>query len=179
MNQLKRRLAGIVLVRAIAMAAAATFVVTVVAATPAEASRESDRQEQYRYANETMALPWEQYLARATDFRSQGCWNWNEPAACNKPLPYNWFTWTTDGCSWTPADLKRRFYGPCEQHDFGYRNFGKNLELERTENRRYEIDVRFHQEMYRVCAPLRSARGCKIEATAMYKIVRRFNDWQD
>lgn len=64
------------------------------------------------------------------------------------------FNWTDDGCSgpWGIKVVYRDlFNGPCQQHDFGYRNYGKGLQLGRNEDTRDWIDGRFAREMKRVC----------------------------
>lgn len=129
-------------------------------AASAQADRRSDRKEQYRHALETMKLSYTEFLARKANFAAPGpvgagCSNaWpNTPVGCRKPLPYNWFDWTTDGCSDpTPSQWKPVFAGPCEQHDFGFRNFGNGLTLQRKESRRIWINRRFYGEMRRVCS---------------------------
>jgi hypothetical protein len=94
------------------------------------------------------------------------------------------FNWTSDGCSYTPpawADLFRR---PCNQHDFGYWNYGhsdgqRGLELGVNENTRAWIDHRLLQEMVRLCNDKYSAWwrrankvACVDEAGVMYAAVR-------
>lgn len=63
----------------------------------------------------------------------------------NDPMPP--FDWSTDGCSWTPSvkyfDLAKIFNPACQLHDFGYRNFGKGLNLGHNEKTRAWIDGRF------------------------------------
>lgn len=163
------------------------------AASPASASVATDRVEQTRYALETIGLPFDQFLDRKSDFwYGSNCKNrWPEAPGdppiwqgCLKPLPYNWFDWTTDGCSWTPGYLASRFRGPCEEHDFGYRNFGKGLTLGRDETQRKFIDDRFRSEMDRVCDTMpgwnRFQRSeCRQEGRVMYEVVRRMSDWRD
>jgi len=126
-------------------------------------------------------LTWERFITRKQDFTRAGCnANAPRPGGCTKPRPYERFDWTDDGCSWTPGYLARRFNGPCQQHDFGYRNFGKGLTLERTEDRRAWIDARFLAEMYRICSGFGASAGtCRAEAYGMWSAVRRFNDWRD
>lgn len=69
------------------------------------------------------------------------------------PKPFNW---SDDGCS-GPAGIKkayrRLFNRPCQQHDFGYRNYGQpdGLRLGRNEDVRNWIDNRLLQEMRRLC----------------------------
>jgi len=91
------------------------------------------------------------------------------------------FDWSTDGCSSTPASWAVVFDGPCQQHDFGYRNLGRGLALRPTERVRTWVDGRFLTELRRVCAE-RTQRlaltRCRIRARAMHTAVRLFNeDW--
>lgn len=91
------------------------------------------------------------------------------------------FDWSTDGCSSTPARWAAFFDGPCQQHDFGYRNMGRGLALRPTERVRTWVDGRFLTEMRRAC--IEGARGlaltrCRVRARAMHTAVRLFNeDW--
>jgi hypothetical protein len=72
-----------------------------------------------------------------------------EYAGIRSPPP---FDWSTDGCSApTPSSLRRLFSMPCQQHDFGYRNYGRGLRLGRNENVRGWIDGRLLTEMQRLC----------------------------
>lgn len=132
------------------------------------------RCEQWRYAKETLNLTSQQFLARKMDFTNQGCSApYGQAAGCRKPWPYNGYDWTTDGCSWTPQPWKTIFDAPCEQHDFGYRNFGKGLTLGRTEATRAWIYGNFYYEMGSVCATWGWGRQiCFNTATAMYSAVR-------
>jgi hypothetical protein len=88
------------------------------------------------------------------------------------------FDWSSDGCSRTPAPWARFFDGPCRQHDFGYRNLGRGLRLQRTETTRRWVDDRLLAESRRLCA--RPAGGvarvlCDARARAMHVAVRLFN----
>lgn len=73
-----------------------------------------------------------------------------------RPAP---FDWSDDGCSIPRVPgmqrairgLENLFNGPCQLHDFGYRNYGRGLRLGRNENVRGWIDGRFLEEMQRVC----------------------------
>ena len=72
-----------------------------------------------------------------------------EYAGIRAPRP---FDWNTDGCSSpTPPSLRRLFSMPCQQHDFGYRNYGRGLRLGRNENTRGWIDGRLLTESRRLC----------------------------
>lgn len=143
--------------------------------------------EQRRYADETLALHHPEYVARASDFRAARCEPpWSRPrtgVTCRAPAPYDSFDWSTDGCTWTPPPARNVFDGPCQLHDFGYRNFGRGLTLGRSENMRKAIDVRFREEMYRACrdpsasALLGGYTYCVVVAYGMYAVVRRRGDW--
>jgi hypothetical protein len=97
------------------------------------------------------------------------------------PAPFNW---TTDGCSYTPAAWADLFRQPCDQHDFGYWNYGhsdhqRGLELGVNENTRGWIDHRLLEEMDRVCDDKYSAWwrkankiACRREADVIYGGVR-------
>ena len=94
------------------------------------------------------------------------------------------FNWASDGCSWTPPDWAQLFRPACLLHDFGYRNFGNGLRLQRTEARRAWIDGRFYTEMKRICNDKYSAwwrvandAACHSEAWTMYKVVRVASHW--
>ncbi|WP_326957588.1 phospholipase A2 [Amycolatopsis sp. NBC_01286] len=123
------------------------------------ASSASDFAERVRYANETIDLTYDQYVARQQDFRAHGCASAAPPAdqVCGKPTPYDSFDWNDDGCSGVDiigrlSNVYRNLFNkPCRLHDFGYRNFGKGLTLGRTESKRTEIDARFRVEMERLC----------------------------
>jgi Prokaryotic phospholipase A2 len=104
--------------------------------------------------------------------------------AKNSPSRNNQFDWASDGCSGphtNPVDLLQPFYvmhnAPCQLHDFGYRNFGNGLRLERTEERRAWIDGRFYAEMQRNCDEHWWYVGCGTAADAFYAAVRVANDW--
>lgn len=58
------------------------------------------------------------------------------------------YDWTDNACSRVPDG---RFAEACDRHDFGYRNFGKGLRIDRTESRRQWIDDRFRDDMYEAC----------------------------
>ena len=65
-------------------------------------------------------------------------------------------------------------------HDFGYRNFGNGLRLDRTEARRAWVDGRLLAGLRQVCAErYRSVRLalCRAKARLMWAAVRTFNDW--
>jgi Prokaryotic phospholipase A2 len=89
------------------------------------------------------------------------------------------FDWSSDGCSWTPPPWSWEQNGPCQLHDFGYRNFGKGLTLERTEDRRAWIDQRFLDEMQRNCNQHWWYTSCPSGIHVMWGVVRNFNDWRD
>lgn len=88
------------------------------------------------------------------------------------------FDWSTDGCTKTPPAWAQTFDGPCEQHDFGYRNLGHGLRLRPTEAARLVVDRRLLTELRRVCAErfaALEALRCRVKARAMYTAVRLFN----
>jgi hypothetical protein len=159
------------------------------AATQALAYTQSDRDEQTRYAVETMNLSYSAFLSRKADFTRAGCRKDNYEnngfpyPGCGKPSPYNAFNWSDDGCSgkeqigFASNAYRNLFNKPCQLHDFGYRNFGKGLTLGRSEATRAWIDGRLRDEMYRLCdtnyATNRIQRGaCKSEAGAVWAAVR-------
>jgi hypothetical protein len=150
-------------------------------ASTAYADAAADRREQIRYAKETMSLGNGQFMKRKANFAAAGC----QPGAhCIKPVPYNSFDWDSDSCSWTPSSWKKLFDPACQQHDFGYRNFGNGLTLGRDENTRKWIDDRFVTEMKAICnyrfsdwTQYANLQACFKEADVMYRAVRTFNNW--
>lgn len=88
--------------------------------------------------------------------------------------PYNW---THNGCSWIPDRILLFDARVCWRHDWGYRNFGGGLRLDRTEARRRLIDDRLHLDMLNSCAS-RYASGsikrilCVWDAEDIYDVVR-------
>jgi Prokaryotic phospholipase A2 len=96
-----------------------------------------------------------------------------------RPGPFNW---SDDGCSgpWGIKRVYRKLFNrPCQQHDFGYRNYGqpKGLKLGRNEDVRGWIDNRFLQEMRQLCIrnwggfnPQRNT--CLTEAQGVWGAVR-------
>jgi hypothetical protein len=148
---------------------------------PSYASPTTDRAEQLRYATETMNLASSSYLSRKSDFLAAGC---ATASGCRKPSPYNQFNWSSDSCSWTPSSLKELFDPACQEHDFGYRNFGKGLTLGRNETTRRWIDDRFRTEMKSICNSKYQAwwqyanlRACRSEADTLYAVVRKGRSW--
>ncbi len=88
------------------------------------------------------------------------------------------FDWSTDGCTHTPASWAVTFDGPCQQHDFGYRNLGHGLRLRPTQAARAWVDRRLLAELRRVCSERfagLAATRCRGRARAMYTAVRLFN----
>ncbi len=88
------------------------------------------------------------------------------------------FDWSTDGCTSTPASWALTFDGPCQQHDFGYRNLGRGLRLRPTNAARAWVDRRFLAELRRVCAERYAERAqtrCRVRARAMHAAVRLLN----
>jgi hypothetical protein len=88
------------------------------------------------------------------------------------PRPFNW---QDDGCSNVPdRPYGYNFKNACARHDFGYRNYGRGLRLDRSEARRYWIDATFYWDMARECQTHRwMYRHCMGVATAYYQGVRR------
>lgn len=94
------------------------------------------------------------------------------------------FDWRDDNCSVPRGarvlidnDYLRIFRKACERHDFGYRNFGKGLELDRTADRRKWIDQRFKADMLRICEQRERKDGwdiCEASAEKFYGAVRLF-----
>jgi hypothetical protein len=90
--------------------------------------------------------------------------------------------WSSDLCSAPTTEPQRSqplgfdFRGPCERHDFGYRNYKKQGRF--TETNRKRIDDNFHNDLYTyVCADytgLSSASGvlCRRIADIYYNAVR-------
>lgn len=94
------------------------------------------------------------------------------------------FDWASDGCS-APWLFKASTIvqaaiwmhnAPCQQHDFGRRNFGHGLTLERTESRRNWIDARFRSELNRNCNDHWWYPSCHATAGAVYVVMRAFSD---
>lgn len=161
----------------------ALFAVIVAATTTtaAAASTVAQRAEQARYATETVNLGNYQFKQRKADFLANGC---TTLAGCSKPVPYDQFDWSTDGCSRTPSSWASLFDPACQEHDFGYRNFGKGLTLGRNEPTRAWIDDRFHTEMKSICnykfsnwTQYANLQACFTEADVMYAAVRLANSW--
>lgn len=176
----------------------AWLVMSIVLVASAQASQETDWLEQKRYAVETGSLSYGQFVARQSDFRASNCTlGWSENPAdpptwstCTKPLPYNSFDWTDDGCSgreqigFVSNIYRDLFNQPCRQHDFGYRNFGQGLTLDRTEPRRAWIDARFLAEMKSLCKnsfpswwQSLNRQTCFTTADVVHAAVRRLSDW--
>lgn len=83
------------------------------------------------------------------------------------------FNWHADGCSLpTPPNWALEQNGPCQQHDFGYGNFGQGLRLEATESRRAWIDQRWLDEMRRNCREHWWYTSCSGGIDVMYRLVR-------
>ena len=88
------------------------------------------------------------------------------------------FDWSTDGCTSTPPTWAATFDGPCQQHDFGYRNLGRGLRLRATNAGRAWVDGRFLTELRRVCRERfagREVTRCRVRARAMHAAVRLLN----
>jgi Prokaryotic phospholipase A2 len=95
--------------------------------------RWGDRNDLHRQANRAMGMTYREF-ARYKNRIVQWPLNWN-----------------TNGCNVVRGWPKRFFDKACEQHDFGYRNYGKYMRFGRNDRTRRWIDERFVDEMYRTC----------------------------
>ena len=94
------------------------------------------------------------------------------------------FNWTNDGCSVPTgyAPYSEVFRPACVQHDFGYRNYGADHELQLSPTRETKnwIDGRFRTEMRRICDDRESSRlshlACVNAAEAYYGAVQLGGD---
>lgn len=78
--------------------------------------------------------------------------------------------WSSDGCSWSPDNpFGYKFLPTCYRHDFGYRNYKRQGRF--TEVTRLQIDDKFKDDMYFVCA---GNWSCKRTADVYYAAVRKF-----
>ncbi len=84
-----------------------------------------------------------------------------------KAHPFKGISWSTNGCSVPTSLLKANyktlivgfsldyysgvFKKSCDRHDFGYRNYGKGLQLERTDVQRAKIDRKLSDNMDLQC----------------------------
>ena len=60
--------------------------------------------------------------------------------------------WTSDICSGpTPASVDTVFHDACLRHDFGWRNFGQNMRIDRTETRKEEVDKQLRADARQIC----------------------------
>lgn len=161
---------------------------------PSQAYTQANRDEQKRYVIETVSMTYTAFLDRKADFQRAGCrkesylYQGLPTPGCAKPSPYNAFDWTDDGCSGAEVigavslTYRNLFNQPCQLHDFGYRNLGAGLQLDRTEDRRAWIDSRFLSEMRRLCNS-RYARNpaslgdCHAKALLVYGAVRNLTNW--
>lgn len=86
------------------------------------------------------------------------------------PRPYNW---STDTCA---GEFPDAFMAdPCLRHDFGYRNYGNGIRLERDEATRNWIDDIFLQDMLAQCQKpefLLAFPACATQAVIYYEAVR-------
>lgn len=89
------------------------------------------------------------------------------------------FDWSNNGCS-GPANPA--FTPACVQHDFGYRNYGArgDLGFAVTRDTKDWIDLRFRDEMYRICEDYASvpqaATQCVQDADNAFTAVYLFGD---
>ena len=142
----------------VAVAAAVTSVLAAGDAAPAAAAPAGPTAQ----ARRLVAMPYDAFLV------------------VKQTAPATPFDWSSAGCSRTPPEWAAIFDGPCQQHDFGYRNFGNGLRLDRTEARRAWVDGRLLAGLRQVCAErYRSVRLalCRAKARLMWAAVRTFNDW--
>ncbi|MFE6286498.1 phospholipase A2 [Streptomyces sp. NPDC057877] len=89
------------------------------------------------------------------------------------------FNWSNDGCS-GPQEFKDLFTEACNQHDFGYRNYGHQyggLNLSPTRETKDWIDTRFWHEMRQTCIDHHGGSNwCLGHAKVAYDAVSRFGD---
>lgn len=164
------------------MAVAVGFAAVLACAVAAHAATAQDRDEQRRYAIETVNLGNGQFIQCKANFAQAGCMPDDK---CHKPSPYDSFDWGTDSCSPpTIVSWRKLFDQACQQHDFAYRNLGNGLTLARDENTRSWVDNRFRAEMKAICnyrfsdwTQYANLQACFKEADAMYGFVRLFNNW--
>lgn len=76
----------------------------------------------------------------------------------HKAAGYGPYNWSDDGCSapWFVSvllgrDWNSEFSWACKRHDFGYRNFGKGLEIRPTDTQRATVDSRLLSDMKAWC----------------------------
>lgn len=89
------------------------------------------------------------------------------------------FAWKDDGCSapadWATAYWQGVFRNPCKRHDFGYRNFGKGLQLASTGDQKARIDSKFREDMMSRCSRLKAEseiNDCRGAADTFYYALR-------
>lgn len=87
------------------------------------------------------------------------------------------FDWTTDGCSGGMREFAPKFFAkffwPCAQHDFGYRN--NDLVGFHDDKTREFVDRELHERMRAVCAKQRiGKRSCYLQAKLAYDALRKF-----
>lgn len=73
---------------------------------------------------------------------------------------------------------------PCKRHDFGYRNYGKGLRLQRDEDTRKWIDDILRQDMLDQCVKpefIAAYPNCLAQAELYYGLVRanRGENWNE
>lgn len=88
--------------------------------------------------------------------------------------------WTTDECS-GPSVISvwsDEFANPCRRHDFGYRNFGSDKALDKTADRKSEIDAVFFSDMTKVCKHYHGLlrASCFVDRNVFYNAVH-FTPW--
>jgi hypothetical protein len=91
------------------------------------------------------------------------------------------FDWDDyDGCSAGTEGFRDFFRRACLRHDFGYRNFGKGLQLVSTGDQKKKIDVRFHTDMDNLCRNRLSGdaeRECLIVSDGAYAASRNLGQF--
>ncbi len=93
------------------------------------------------------SLPLDEFISlrhgRATDNAADGS------AGVSHTSP---FDWTSNGCSWpTPKGIDKFFNEACVRHDFGWRNFGNGMTLDKSDDRKAEVDLRLRDDARDLC----------------------------
>lgn len=90
------------------------------------------------------------------------------------------FDWSSDGCSFikyvVPQD-EVWFHDACTRHDFGYRNYGNGLRLQRDDGTKQQIDNHLLSDMHYICnnrVSLREYPLCMARAQYIYEGVNDF-----
>lgn len=89
------------------------------------------------------------------------------------------FEWSADGCSVYPFfgtrvwQYEARFHDACLRHDFGYRNYGNGLRLQRDRATKDWIDAILLRDADHACG---SNIACQQEAQLLYESVQQGGD---